>query len=44
MWELETKLLMTFSTTWGSKVSLFISDPREDLTKEEIKVAMDTIV
>lgn len=44
MGELETKLLMTFSTTGGSKVSLFITDPREDLTKEEIKTAMNVIV
>lgn len=44
MGELETKLLMTFSTTGGSKVSLFITDPREDLTKTEIKSAMDIIV
>lgn len=44
MGELETKLLMTFSTTAGSKVSLFITDPREDLTKAEIKSAMDIIV
>ena len=33
--ELETKLLMTFSTTAGRKVSLFITDPREDINETE---------
>lgn len=37
MGELETKLLMTFSTTGARKASLFITDPREDLSKEEIR-------
>lgn len=44
MGELETKLLMTFSTTSARKVSLFITDPRQDLTESEIKAAMDIIV
>lgn len=44
MGELETKLLMTFSTTSARKVSLFIRDPRQDLTESEIKSAMDIIV
>ena len=44
MGELETKLLMTFSTTGARKVSLFITDPRQDLTESEIKAAMDIIV
>ena len=39
--ELETKLLMTFSTTAGRKVSLFITDPREDINETEIKSAME---
>ena len=42
--ELETKLLMTFSTTAGRKVSLFITDPREDINETEIKSAMELIV
>jgi len=41
---IEVKLLMTFSTEGGKKVSLFITDPREDLTEAEIKAAMDLIV
>jgi len=41
---IEVKLLMTFSTEGGRKVSLFITDPREDLTEAEIKAAMDLIV
>ena len=44
MGELETKLLMTFSTTGGNKMGLLVSDPREDITKEEIKEAMDIII
>jgi hypothetical protein len=41
---MEVKLLMTFSTEGGKKVSLFITDPREDLTEAQIKAAMDLIV
>lgn len=41
---IETKLLMIFSTSMGRKVSLYISDPREDLTEAEIKSAMEVIV
>ena len=44
MEQMEVKLLMTFSTEGGKKVSLFITDPREDLTEAEIKAAMDLIV
>jgi hypothetical protein len=44
MGELETKLVMTFSNTLGRKVSLFVTDPREDLTESEIKAAMNLIV
>ena len=44
MGELETKLVMTFSNTLGRKVSLFVTDPREDLTESEIKNAMDVII
>lgn len=41
---IETKLLMIFSTSMGRKVSLYVSDPREDLTEAEIKAAMEVIV
>ncbi|MGL5381183.1 DUF2922 domain-containing protein [Clostridium sp.] len=41
---IETKLLMIFSTSMGRKVSLYVSDPREDLTESEIKSAMEVIV
>ncbi|SCJ46433.1 Protein of uncharacterised function (DUF2922) [uncultured Clostridium sp.] len=44
MGEIETKLVMTFLNTLGKKVSLFVTDPREDLTEEEIKSAMDVII
>lgn len=42
--ELEVKLLMTFMTQFGRKVSLFVTDPREDVTEVEIKAVMDLIV
>ncbi len=42
--ELEVKLLMTFMTQFGRKVSLFVTDPREDVTEAEIKAVMDLIV
>lgn len=41
---IEKKLLMTFMTESGRKVSLFVTDPREDLSESEIKTAMDLIV
>lgn len=41
---IEVKLLMTFMTQFGRKVSLFVTDPREDLTEAEIKAVMDLIV
>ena len=44
MGEIETKLVMTFLNTLGKKVSLFVTDPREDLKEEEIKNAMDVII
>ncbi|MGL5692942.1 MAG: DUF2922 domain-containing protein, partial [Peptostreptococcaceae bacterium] len=40
----EVKLLMTFTTKSGKKVSLFVSDPRNNITEAEIKAAMDVIV
>ena len=44
MGDIETRLVMTFSTSMGRKVSLFVTDPREDLTESEIKTAMDVII
>lgn len=44
MRNIETRLLMVFSTTLGRKVSLFVSDPKEDITEAEIKEAMEQIV
>ncbi|MGL4914135.1 MAG: DUF2922 domain-containing protein [Romboutsia sp.] len=40
----ETRLLMVFSTSMGRKVSLYVSDPKENLTESEIKTAMELIV
>ena len=40
----ETKLLMTFMTQFGRKISLFVTDPREDITESEIKAVMDLII
>lgn len=42
--ELEVKLLMTFMTQFGRKVSLFVTDPRENIKEAEIKAVMDLIV
>ena len=33
---IEIKLLMSFMTSSGRKVSLFVTDPREDITESEI--------
>lgn len=41
---IEVKLLMTFMTQFGRKVSLFVTDPRQDITEAEIKSVMDLIV
>ncbi|MGL4877037.1 MULTISPECIES: DUF2922 domain-containing protein [Peptostreptococcaceae] len=40
----EVKLLMTFLSESGKKVSLFVTDPREDVTEAEIKSVMELIV
>ena len=40
---IEIKLLMSFMTS-GRKVSLFVTDPREDVTETEIKQVMDLII
>ena len=39
--ELNRKLVMTFKTTDDKKVSLTVDNPREDLTEEEVKTAME---
>ena len=44
MRNIETRLLMVFSTNLGRKVSLFVSDPKDDLTETQIKEAMEQIV
>ena len=41
--ELNRKLVMTFKTTDDKKVSLTVANPREDLTEEEVKTAMELI-
>ena len=41
---IEVKLLMSFMTNSGRKVSLFVTDPREDVTETEIKEVMDLII
>lgn len=38
------KLLMSFKTDDDRKVSLTVDNPREDITKTEIKTVMDLIV
>ena len=38
------KLIMTFKTTDEKSVSLSIDNPRENLTEDEIKSAMDLVV
>ena len=38
------KLIMTFKTTDEKSVSLSIDDPREDITEDEIKAAMELVV
>ena len=40
---LNKRLVMTFKTTDDKKVSLTIDNPREDLTEEEVKTAMELI-
>lgn len=40
----EVKLLMTFLTESGKKVSLFVTDPRDNVTEAEIKAVMELVV
>ncbi|QEZ68479.1 DUF2922 family protein [Paraclostridium bifermentans] len=37
MRNIETRLLMVFSTTLGRKVSLFVSNPKENITETAIE-------
>lgn len=39
-----TKLVMTFLTTIGRKISISVDDPREDLTESEVVQVMNLIV
>ena len=41
--ELNRKLVMTIKTTDDKKLSLTVDNPREDLTEEEVKTAMELI-
>ena len=38
------RLVMTFATEGGAKVSISLNDPREDLTANEVETAMDGII
>lgn len=38
------RLIMTFKTNDDKRVSLSIDNPRENITEEEIKVAMEAVV
>ena len=40
----EVKLLMTFLTQFGRTVSLYVADPRDNVTETEIKAVMDLII
>ncbi len=40
----KSKLEMEFKDAEGKKFSLSIDEPREDITEEEIRTAMDDIV
>lgn len=42
--ETKKKLIMTFKTIDGKKVSITVDDPRTDLTESEIKSAMVLIL
>ena len=38
------KLVMTFKNEVGKEVSISIEDPKDDLTEQQIKTAMELIV
>ena len=42
--DIQKKLVMTFKTTDDKKVSLTVDNPREDLSEEEVKTAMELII
>ena len=42
--EMKKRLVMNFKTALGKKISISVDDPREDLTEEDIKGAMDLIL
>ncbi|MGL5752709.1 MAG: DUF2922 domain-containing protein [Paraclostridium sp.] len=42
--ETKKRLLMTFMSELGRKISIGVDDPREDITEGEIKTVMDLIV
>ena len=42
--ETKKRLLMTFKTDGGKKVSISVDNPRTDITENEIKDAMTTIL
>lgn len=42
--ETTKKLLMTFKTDEGKKISLSVDDPRPNITEGEIKSAMEAII
>ena len=42
--DITKKLIMTFKSSDDKKVSISVDNPREDLTENEIKEAMNTIV
>lgn len=41
---METRLVMYFKTARGSRCSVAVIDPREDVTEQEIKDLMDLII
>ncbi len=41
---IEIRLLMSFVTETGKRVSLFVTDPRDNVTESEIKAVMDLII
>lgn len=42
--ELTKRLLMTFKNNDDKKISLSVEDPKDDITEEEIKSAMELIL
>lgn len=42
--ETKKRLIMSFMSTLGRKISISVDDPREDITESDIKACMDLIV